>query len=218
MNALDLLPLELWCEIAKFSPELWHSLCLAVLPLGRHSLLTRTQRWIQDLFFVNGYYDQGRSLLKSRTWRVGRKIHRDNDQPAVLLYRKDNGKIFSKQYYQNGILHRDDDLPAFCRYWDNGSLAMEAWYRDGALQRVNKAHACKIYYHSNGSITKKCWHRSDNTDFIEVGYPEKKITFQSGKFGVQGILATIYTFTRFYQDIFSFFFDDYQSFVVNCEL
>ncbi len=219
MNTLDLLPLELWCEIAKFSPELWHSLCLAVPPLGRYSLLTKTQRWIQGLFFVDEYYDQGRLLLKTRTWRVRHKIHRDNDQPALLMYRKDSGKIFSKQYCQNDTLHRNDDQPALYTYWENGSLASEEWYQDGAFKRVNKARACKICYRPNGSIHRKFWHRSDNpTTHLELRYPEKEIILQIGNnFGMRA-MPTRYTFARFYQDIFSFFFDDYQSFAVNCEL
>ncbi len=152
MSTFYLLPLELWCEIAKLSPGLWHSLCLAVPPLGRHSLLIDTQRWIQEQLPVTDYYDQKHSLLSSQTWHFGGKIHRANDKPARLLYRRENGKIYSEQWYQNNVLHRDDDRPAKLSYWLNGSLASQKWYQDGILKRVDKARPCEIYYHRDGSI------------------------------------------------------------------
>ena len=230
MNALNLLPLELWCEIAKFSPELLHSLCLAVPTLGRYSLLSDTQRWIQGLLPVIDYYDQGHLRPSSHTWYFGGKIHRANDKPARLLYLRENGNILSERFYQNNMLHRDDDRPAKLTYWLNGSLASQEWYQDGTLKRADKAHPSKVCYRRNGSIDRKYWHRPDSDDFFEVVYSERMFFFgvvYSGKniplvswdkFEFDYSEGSMRQTFAIYHQFFSFFFDDYQSFVVNCEL
>ncbi len=51
IDALLLLPRELWAKIGEDSPDVWWRLCRAVPPLGRHSLLEVTQCHLRVHFY-----------------------------------------------------------------------------------------------------------------------------------------------------------------------
>jgi hypothetical protein len=54
-----------------------------------------------------------------------RKLHRDDDLPAIINYRGD------KEWYQNGLLHRDNG-PAI-----ETSNGYKAWYQYGEVHRID---------------------------------------------------------------------------------
>ena len=53
-------------------------------------------------------------------WSKNGKLHRDNDQPAIITY---DG---SRHWYKNGKYHRDNDKPAVIQF--DGT---KEWWKDG---------------------------------------------------------------------------------------
>jgi hypothetical protein len=67
----------------------------------------------------------------SKYWTQNGKIHRDNDQPAVIY-----NELQVRHWYQNGIRHRDNGLPAIIyadgrkAWWVNDVCVSRNWKHD----------------------------------------------------------------------------------------
>ena len=57
------------------------------------------------------------------------KRHRENDLPGVIWYR-DNGFIFRKEWCQHGMMHRIDGPAVIC-YDEDGKISKQCWYLNG---------------------------------------------------------------------------------------
>ena len=103
-----------------------------------------TQKELLDLLKYDITTDKVRT-----TYQLNGKLHRDEDQPAVI---NANG---SKYWYQDGLRHRDDDLPAIV--YANGT---KEWYQNGELHRGNDLpaviNADGSEWYVNGN---KVWHK-----------------------------------------------------------
>ena len=77
-----------------------------------------------DMYVHTWYNDEG-------------QLHRENDLPAVIWYRRD-GSVFKKCWYQNDRLHRIGD-PAMILYRKNGSIEREYRHLNGSM------HIKKLY-------------------------------------------------------------------------
>jgi hypothetical protein len=77
---------------------------------------------------LHSYDDKPARIIGERKeWYVDGKLHRDNDQPAVV-------KIgFVREWYRHGLLHREYDKPAII----NDSRLFNAWYVNGLLHRYS---------------------------------------------------------------------------------
>ncbi len=68
----------------------------------------------------------------SVSWRRNGQLHRDDDQPSVVI----NGiGVNAKKWYQNDKLHRDGDLPAVVAIWAISTTKDEKWYQHDKLHR-----------------------------------------------------------------------------------
>jgi len=73
------------------------------------------------------YYNNGN--IRSETYRLNNKCHRENG-PAVIWY-YENGNIKKyESYYKDGKWHRENG-PAIIQYYDNGKIEIEAYYLNG---------------------------------------------------------------------------------------
>ena len=68
--------------------------------------------------------------VRSEVWFEDGKVHRDNDMPAAIYYRKD-GSVKSEKWLNDDKCHRDNDKPALIYYHKDGSIRSESWYKDG---------------------------------------------------------------------------------------
>ena len=96
-------------------------------------------------------YDITTDQYRDTTYQFNGKLHRDEDQPAVI---KANG---SKYWYQDGKKHRDEDQPAVIK-----ADGAKFWYKDGNLHRDNDLPAV-IY--ADGD---KWWYTDGNRTRIET--------------------------------------------------
>jgi hypothetical protein len=93
----------------------------------------------------NNFVYVNRDIWKTAYYK-NNKLHRDNDQPAVI---KQYGK---RLWYQHGTLHRDNDLPAIITHGNMLGNNM-AWYQHGKRHRDNDQPAV---IHSHGT---KYWYQ-----------------------------------------------------------
>ena len=90
---------------------------------------------------INGRFIIGDA--ESIEWYKNGKLHRDGDEPAVILMRNPefdrfnsgdelvvNMEIETRKWYKNGKLHRDGDEPAVIHH--DGT---KEWYKNGKLHR-----------------------------------------------------------------------------------
>ena len=80
----------------------------------------------------------------------------------------ENGSIYSKEHYINGVLHRED-WSAVIHYFPNSPVYYEAYYINGSLHRENgPAHIeydyygnirYKSYWINDVELTKEEWYK-----------------------------------------------------------
>lgn len=141
MEAADLLPLELWREIALKDVEVWYA-------------LIRTIRGI--------YYSKDRSDLKEVGLTVKRisayglhtvqyllhdELHRDPGEGPAATYDKISGgpDPYHYYYYRKGLLHRDPkEGPAHYEVMSGGGEYVKYYWR-GMLHRDPKEGPARIF-------------------------------------------------------------------------
>jgi hypothetical protein len=61
------------------------------------------------------------------------KLHRDGDQPAVIVRNATTGIVTEESYWKDNKLHRDGDQPARIeRDATTGNVTGESYWKDGA--------------------------------------------------------------------------------------
>ena len=176
MNALDLLPVELWLHVAECSPEASFRLACAVSYVGRYLLNEDVQtramtRFCNSKGFLPNGAKHGMHVevdcedYKSEVWYRNGVEHRDGDLPAVIHYRKDGIYSYSyKAWYRNGVKHRDGDLPAVIHHYLRGNLSFEVWYRNGVTHSLwFEAWYRNGVKHRDGKLPAMIIHCADGT-------------------------------------------------------
>ncbi len=145
VNALHLLPLEVWVQLAgSGTSETWLNLCCAVAGVGKYSLNQDVQSKMMDKFVsksANGEYRLPNG-----------ELHSYHDRPAVKHYRLD-GTLYCERWFRNGKVYRKEG-PAEKIYYEDGTLWREYWYRHGVLHRGGDQPAGKWY--RKGGTTLRC--------------------------------------------------------------
>ena len=153
LSADDILPREIWLEIAKVYPSAWISLSLVVSAVGAAARDPVKQSALMIHFTdSDGRLPNGERHGKHRCndgtyyyWKG--KIHRDNDKPAAI--HRDG----SRYWYQHGEFHRDGDQPAvICidgtqKWYQHGNL-----HRDGDNPAIIYLHGGSEYYRHGAPI------------------------------------------------------------------
>lgn len=83
----------------------------------------------------------------SEQWFKNEFKHRDNDNPAKVLYRR-NGNLHMELWFQNDKLHRDGSS-AVIIYDENGDKKHESWWKNGEPFR-NDNLPTSVLYDKNG--------------------------------------------------------------------
>ncbi len=190
IDALQLLPLEIWLVIAKQSREAWWRLSRVVPAIGRDSLKGSVQSQLRSHFdvptataqnsnfVIHKWYNEKGKLhrinkpamiwfQKSKIWREHwfkkDKRHRNNDEPAVIYYNFcDEKRVMELEtWYQDDRIHRDNDRPATRWYDSSGRLEREMWYQNNKLHRSAGKPALIIYNTENGSIIAEQYYMND---------------------------------------------------------
>jgi len=149
----DLLPIQIWSLIFSFLDytEYYHSrdkLC-SIMGIPTDDFM---RVWLtQSHHEVLQSKDKSCSL-KDTYYYVNGKLHRENDEPAIVM--SDGSVEFricderhregdkparisakgSEYYYKNGALHRDDDKPAVILR-NNGKIRVCKWFKNGFIHR-----------------------------------------------------------------------------------
>jgi len=77
--------------------------------------------------------DTATGLMVEKYFRHGR-LHRMDDQPAVIEYDPATKRVIREQYFKNGSLHRDGGKAAYIEYSaTTGRVVLEVFFRDGCL-------------------------------------------------------------------------------------
>lgn len=92
-------------------------------------------------------------LIKIEKWIHHGKCHRDLG-PAYI-YRRTDGSVYNIQYMINGQNHRDGN-PAVIYYHMNGTISNERWYKNGKLHREDGP--ASIYYKDSGELWQVRWY------------------------------------------------------------
>ena len=169
--ALDVLPLELWLEIAKQSSNAWHGITTAIVYVGRYSLDPEVQHRMMDRFVDdNGFLPNGAKHGKHvidawpksqygrimQEWYLNGKLHRNvDDQPASIWFRH-GGTLALEEWWQHGKLHRIGD-PAVKDYDEDGILQAASWH-----QRNNNNRPVTLFYCKDGTLEptwREIWYR-----------------------------------------------------------
>ena len=130
---LALLPLEVWLQIASTSPEVWWRLCLVIKSLGMYSLDKNVQCRIHHYFDIpNVINDDGWDTIMHKWLDGNGNLHRDDDKPAIRIYRLDLTREFAdylycEEWYRNGKSYRDDDKPNIHYYYHEDSISV--WWK-----------------------------------------------------------------------------------------
>ncbi len=133
-SPLYYLPLELWIKIASTSSKSWWLFTLAIPQLGRYSLQPHVQKRMKSKFVkkTETFWDYIRVAFWELP--NGGKLHSPNsDQPAYIQYYANGSKEY-EHWYKDGKLHRENDQPALIVYYsseEGGSRKYENWYKDG---------------------------------------------------------------------------------------
>ena len=102
-------------HIACFNEESWYNLYLYDPIFREYAITDQGIKKYKDLFTKITIYGDKRTK-----YRLFGKLHRDNDQPAVIYANDD------QYWYQNGKQHRDNNQPAVI--YANGN---QYWYQNG---------------------------------------------------------------------------------------
>lgn len=97
-------------------------------------------------------------------WLYNRKIHRENDKPAIIDYYK-NGKICNEIWYTNNKMHRENDQPVIIEYYKNGSVKLKRWM---AFRNNNKP--TEISFGVNNKICQLQWIDKDDNVIKIISY------------------------------------------------
>jgi len=120
-------------------------------------------------------------LLQSETYYKDNKIHRDDDQPAVINYASDGKFPICKVWYKEGKFHRDGDLPAYEFYYEsNQKIHTRAWYKHG-IQYLNNCLPSKEEYNKDSIITRLEWTSEEGKLHREGDLPAVLIFSEDGK-------------------------------------
>ena len=120
---MDQLPLIILLHIAEYSLDTWKSFVFSHPRVGRWSLNSEYQKYIQRKYTQCTEYQQTRyGMIKD--YKLCNKYH-NVDGPAIEY------KNGTREWYtggEHGLLHRDGDLPAV--EWGNGT---KQWYTGGNM-------------------------------------------------------------------------------------
>jgi hypothetical protein len=144
---------------------------------GEVEWFAKRNLWVQ-LLVTHTVATQSSGEPWKERWYLNGKLHRDDDEPAMLRYPHIFSGIYlsGKQvWYKHGNCHRDGDEPA--EIYSDGT---KKWYKDGAKHRDNDLPA-EIY--SDG--TKK-WYKDgikhrDNDLPAEIYSDGTQLWYQHGK-------------------------------------
>jgi len=91
------------------------------------------------------------NCLQREAWYRDEKLHRDGGLALIEYY--PSGKVYSKRWYQDGILRKE------VSYWPNGSKKQEVWYNEaGELHRDNGPAV--IMYSQSGAKIFEEWRKN----------------------------------------------------------
>lgn len=76
---------------------------------------------------VTEFYDNGQ-LMHEMFFR-GEHLHREEDKPAEIIYRRD-GCIACERYYKNNKIHRGNNKPAEIKYSEDSVIEFKAYYEN----------------------------------------------------------------------------------------
>lgn len=111
-----------------------------------------TIKQIKKYWNINSKYTNIAYADGSQMWYMNGKLHRDQDQPAII--RADG----TREWWVNGQCHRDNDLPAIVdvdgtqEWWINGQChrddgpaiiladGTQYWYKNGQRHRAAFCH------------------------------------------------------------------------------
>lgn len=98
-----------------------------------------------------------------------RKIHRDDDAPALIEYFSD-GRLKKEEYYSNGKKHRLNK-PASIKYRKNGSLLHKMYFLNGKKHSFGDVSASTHYFSNGNPISESfCkngkYHRENGPAYI----------------------------------------------------
>ena len=174
LSADDILPREIWLEIAKVHPSAWISLSLVVPAVGAAARDPVKQRALMTRFTgPNGRLPNGQKHGKHKdvdatSYYCNGKFHRDEDKPAWIywdgtlcwyqhgkLHRNNDQPAWidsngTQRWVQHGLFHRDNDLPAIVT--SNGA---QYWFQHGKPHRDNDKPAWIASDHVDGSNAEK---------------------------------------------------------------
>ena len=204
LSADDIMPREIWLEIAKVAPSAWTCLSLVVPAVGTAARDPAKQSALMTHFtdsdgrLPNGarhgkhrcndgtyYYwkgnihrdnDQPAAIHRdgSRYWYQHGEFHRDNDQPAVI--ERDG----TQMWYQDGERHRDNDQPAVIEKWVFEKKGTEKWYQYGQLHRDNDKPAI-IYWNGTQEWFQNGVLHRDNDQPALIDSDGTLVWFQNGE-------------------------------------
>lgn len=91
--------------------------------------------------------------IRDKMWVVNGKIHREDDEPALVKYHK-NGSLDIEIWFQNDEIHRENDAPAVRKYHYNSvNVEEERWFLNGNLFRKNNLNT--VIYNEHGIVFKQ---------------------------------------------------------------
>ncbi len=144
---------------------------------------------VEDLFTDE---DFGAENYVRKTWLANGQIHRDDDLPAIQIFKSETNELFMEEWWQNSVIHREGDLPARVRHdtWhdkfffklgrlhrdagpayfaiDKGVMVHEEWYQDGKLSRDDGP--AYVYRDSESGVA-----------YIEKWYKDGQLHRQGGR-------------------------------------
>jgi antitoxin component YwqK of YwqJK toxin-antitoxin module len=101
--------------------------------------------------------DEGRKLFRQE-WRDDKnRLHRDGDQPAVIIYETNpsgDNVIVGEIWYKDGKKHREGMYPAEIIKGVNGNLISEFWFKEG-IPVNDEQTASQINYYPNGDFKEQ---------------------------------------------------------------
>jgi len=131
------------------------------------------------------YENQGliHKLKGEQTWYKNRKLHRENDLPALIDF---DG---TQEWYKNGKLHRESDLPAIITHDGH-----QGWFINGLRHRENDLPACVDADGSQAWFINGVRHRETGPAIIGNEYTEDGLEWVE-EYWINGVELSFEDFT-----------------------
>lgn len=136
----------------------------------------KNKKWFihNSLTHLIDYYENGKE--KEERWFQNGKLHRDGDEPALIIYDTDKSGHYNTQiWYQNGEEKRNDDNPTkivtnnfACGYeqkfYKKDILVLYKCIGFGYMNPMSNDEPCYIEYYDSGKKREERWCNTNKMD------------------------------------------------------